>query len=218
MRVPSWFVIGCGLLLLNALAVVGATLTRHAIAEPPVVASDDQPTASQPGISGDDTSGTVVSNPRVVGEANRPVAEVGEVAAFGNVEVSTEQLRRLLPEVPSLEDLPAAANAATSSILGVEDFKRVFAEQSTEAESVRPPHELPTQLEDAESLEQLSQNYFEALQLRLKSVTHLNQASQGLVAEAKVLFHRGEIREAKELLGMAIQLRETAAKLLVTRQ
>ena len=35
MKIPTLFVLGCGLLVLNLILVLGGTLSRHASAEPP---------------------------------------------------------------------------------------------------------------------------------------------------------------------------------------
>lgn len=186
--------------MLNAVIVLGGALTRHAAAEPPYSPANAELALELPSIA-EETDSRAASKDNAVSEQN---------ASFPNKSAGTEPTTSLLPEVPSLEDLPPATHEPGPNILGIEDFKRVFSESSPVVESL-------TNSNPAMS-EQLSQSYFEALQLRLNSVKHFNKASQGLVAEASILFHRGEIREAQELLGMATKLREMAAKLLVTRQ
>ncbi len=70
----------------------------------------------------------------------------------------------------------------------------------------------------ARASDQLSHSFFEAVKLRLNTAEHLNQSAIGLVDEAAILYQQGDIAEAKKLLGLATQLREMTARLLVTHQ
>ncbi len=189
MKIPSWFLLGCGLLLLNALAVLGGVLTRHAVAELPIQESENGKSEANETAQADVT-------PEITAAKDRSITQ----SASG----ATIPPQQVLPEVPSLDELPPAVNTATPSILGVEDFKQIFSEQSTGIDIPVPLTEDPANSISGIS-DQLSQSYFEALQLRLKSATHLNQASQALVAEAKILF-RAAVKLAKPKTCWAQQL------------
>jgi hypothetical protein len=187
MKIPTWFVFGCGLLVLNLILVLGGSLSRHASAEPPddTLTLTDQPATSEPPGQPDANSLPLT--------LNEPI--------------------NALPTVPSLEGVgPSMPN-----IVSLDEIKSAVGE-------MRPPTDLLAPLDaimkDSPSLvsEQLSHSFFESMKLRLKTIKHLNQSTIGLVDEAAILYQRGEIVEAQKLLGLATQLRETTARLLVSHQ
>ncbi|MDX1930507.1 MAG: hypothetical protein SFV81_28545, partial [Pirellulaceae bacterium] len=129
----------------------------------------------------------------------------------------------ILPTVPSLENanLGAAGLNATGlnvpSIVSLDEVKNAVGELSPSTDLLAPLDAM-MKGSSAPVSEQLSHSFFESMKLRLKTVTHLNQAAAGLVDEAAILYQRGDIAEAQKLLGLATQLRETTARLLVTHQ
>ncbi len=231
---PKWFVIGCGVVLLNLAVVLSSVVFRHAIADDltPHNSSDDgkQPQNSAARIVTDTLPpGDLAAHSDVLGASKAaesglaPVAtgaEVdGKVRPDGGTRATEDALQ--LPKVPSIEtvppsvigvpteaDLATGGTANQSGLLTLEDFKRVFAHD-------RELGELPPAVISAP---QLSQGFFDALELRLDAVSSLNEAAKKLIQEAFILYQRGEINESRNLLGKATQLRELAAQLLVTRQ
>ncbi len=227
---PKWFVIGCGVVLLNLAVVLGSVVFRHAVA-------DDLATLKtvDDGKQTQDTAARLLTDTLPPGDlaADRDrvapggAADSGQAAAVGGdrgvspdgTPASEDPLQ--LPKVPSIETVPPSvigvpteADLATGSaanqpgLLTLEDFKRVFAHE-------RDLGELPPAVINAP---QLSQGFFDALELRLDAVSSLNEAAKKLIQEAFILYQRGEINESRNLLGKATQLRELAAQLLVTRQ
>jgi hypothetical protein len=208
MKIPSWFIFGCGLLLLNAFVVLGGALVRHAVAQSPEQTPDERRSSATADFENDDNLATA-----------RAAADLKVTLPLSDSQPdeSTRQSHRSLPEIPSLDELPPANASTGPHIIGIEDFKRVFAEQTQGPELPLPLTDVLNSPAKTGS-DPMSHEYFEALKLRLKSVESLNRAAQSLVAEATILFQRGEVRQAQDLLGTATQLRELAAKLLVTRQ
>jgi hypothetical protein len=188
MRIPSWFVIGCGLLVLNLILVIGGTLSRHASAEPP-----------------DEAQAQSREEPRAELEESRldPAANLPDL--------TSEPVE--LPAVPSLEN----NSSSVPNVVSLDEIKNAVGEMPPAADLLAP---LDAMIKGSflPVSEQLSHSYFESMKLRLKTVEHLNQSTIGLVDEAAILYQRGEIAEAQKLLGIATQLRETTARLLVTHQ
>lgn len=120
-----------------------------------------------------------------------------------------------LSEVPSLDELPISQKAP--SVLRLEDFERVFKQQSPTTDALLAPLD-DTKDEANIDSQFIAQSYFESLRLRLQTANQLTEAASGLIEEAAMQAHRGEIGKSRELLGMATQLREMAAKLLVAKQ
>ena len=197
MKIPAWFVIGCGLLVLNLILVLGGSLTRHALAEPPDEGKkliEPQPVAESPSLPPDAGSLT----PTLLGTPK------------GN-----------LPTVPSLEGGETVTRGAVGppmpSIVSLDEVENAVGELRPLTDLLAP---LDAILKDSSSpvSEQLSHSFFESMKLRLKTVEHLNQSTIGLVDEAAILYQRGDIAEAKKLLGHVTQLREMTARLLVSHQ
>ena len=175
MKIPNWFIVGCGLLVLNVALVLGGIVSRHAFAESP-----------------DDSKSTTVTD---------------------NDTSAAPPATTNMPQFPSLESTAPAA----ASVLKLDDFKEVFSASLSDDELTAPLAELAKEPQIAVP-EQLSHSFFDSMKLRLKTTEHLNQSALGLVEEAAMLFQRGDIKSAQELLRTATTLREMTAKLLVTRQ
>ena len=188
MKIPTWFVLGCGLLVLNLILVLGGTLSRHASAEPP----DDKQTLTDP----------------------LPNSELHSRADAGTQAPTLPSVPTVdLPKVPSLE----SNSLPLPSIVSLEEVKDAVGELRSSADLLAP---LDAVMKDSPSpvSEQLSHSFFESMKLRLETVEHLNRSTIGLVDEAAILYQSGEIAEAQKLLGLATQLREMTARLLVTHQ
>ncbi len=188
MKIPTWFVIGCGLLVLNLVLVLGGSLSRHALAGTPdekLKTSNQQPA----------TDTTNLPEPGLL----PPVLPNGTIG--------------VLPAVPSLE----SASPLQPSIVSLEEVRNAVGELTSQTDMLAP---LDAIMKDSAApiSEQLSHSYFESMKLRLKTINHLNHSAMGLVDEAAILYQRGEIAEAQKLLGVATQLREATARLLVTHQ
>ena len=204
MKVPNWFVVGCGLLALNLILVLGGTVSRHASAKAPLP----------------QTAELTTDNPLKISDQEPPAAVASEVTAEratedgGNVLAPANDLAPLnihkMPSVPSIDGAPTGP-----SVLKIDDFKQVFNSSSGTKDLLAPLDEMLKETPDRIP-EQLSHSFFEGMKLRLQTAEHLNQSSLGLVEEAAILYQRGDVEKAQELLGMATQLREMTAKLLVS--
>jgi len=198
MKIPTWFVIGCGLLVLNLVLVVGGTLSRHASADPPderLKLSDQQQK----------------SDPPTLPDAGLPDAGLPEAGSLPPV--LPKEPFDILPTVPSLE----SSGPISPNIVSLDEVKNAVGELQPSTDLLAA---LDAMMKDSAApvSKQLSQSFFESMKLRLKTVKHLNQSAIGLVDEAAILHQRGEIAEAQKLLGVVTQLRETTARLLVTHQ
>jgi hypothetical protein len=217
MKIPAWFVIGCGLLVLNLVLVLGGSISRHASAEPPdetpqqsdqkTEKPSDLPVAQQP-VSDSPTRTVPLMN-----------VQVQESSAAGSYAPTLPlEPTEILPTFPSLENATLSAPGLNvPSIVSLDEVKNAVGELAPSSDLLAP---LDATMKNSAApvSEQLSHSFFESMKLRLKSVTHLNQAAAGLVDEAAILYQRGDIAEAQKLLGLATQLRETTARLLVTHQ
>ena len=116
-----------------------------------------------------------------------------------------------LPTVPSLENL----SPAMPGLVGIAEIESAVGELPP-ANDLLAPLDAMMKAVPAPVSEQLSHSFFESLKLRLRTSEHLNKSTIGLVDEAAILYQRGEIAEAQKLLGLATQLREMTAQLLVT--
>ena len=191
MKIPSWFVIGCGLLALNLILVLGGTVSRYASAEAP----DDHQKLSEPPSQRD--------APGALDTAELASSEVSPTLAVPPSDA--------LPTVPSLENL----SPAMPGVVGIAEIESALGELPP-ATDVLAPLDAMMKAVPAPVSEQLSHSFFESLKLRLRTSEHLNKSAIGLVDEAAILYQRGEIAEAQKLLGLATQLREMTARLLVT--
>ena len=213
MKIPAWFAIGCGLLVLNLVLVLGGSISRHATAKPP-----------------DETQKSVGQEAAQQAEP-QPLSDTPSTQDIGNLApvLPSETLpsepmpMELLPTVPSLENATLNSPSLNSpslgspSIVSLEEIRNAVGELQTPTDLLAP---LDAMMKNSAApvSEQLSHSFFESMKLRLKTVKHLNQSAAGLVDEAAILYQRGEVAEAQKLLGVATQLRETTARLLVTHQ
>ncbi len=211
MKVPNWFVIGSGLLALNLILVLGGTVSRHASAEAPT----DEPAQ----VLEADGSLKIIDR-----ESSGQLPEQLAIDPVGNKTPDLPRLPTTLdqqsvqPEIDMLPAVPSLDSPATGpSVLRLDDFKKVFGSSPESSALLTPLDEMLRETSDTIP-EQLSHSFFEGMKLRLQTAEHLNQSTLGLVEEAAILYQRGDVRKAQELLGMATQLREMTAKLLVTRQ
>jgi len=208
MKIPTWFVIGCGLLVLNLVLVVGGTLSRHASADPPderLKLSDQQQKSDPPTLP--DAGLPDAGLP----DAGLPEAGLPEAGSLPPV--LPKEPFDILPTVPSLE----SSGPISPNIVSLDEVKNAVGELQPSTDLLAA---LDAIMKDSAApvSKQLSQSFFESMKLRLKTVKHLNQSAIGLVDEAAILHQRGEIAEAQKLLGVVTQLRETTARLLVTHQ
>ncbi len=194
MKIPNWFLVGCGLLVLNILLVLGGVVSRHASA----VSPDDSVNIKQ------DLSTSPPSNE---GSADKT-----DSISDGDVKPSLAA-DESLPKVPSLD-----TQSQAPGLLTLDDFKEFYGKTPSGNDLQGPLDDAMRDELPAVSSEQLSHNFFDSVRLRLKSTEKLNQAALGLVEEAAILFQRGDVKSAKELLRTATLLREMTAKLLVTHQ
>ena len=202
MNAARLFLIGGSLLLLNAAAVLTTGVWRYVAADEPQAAA--QPTTTTPRSTAElqvDSSSAPVAN----GEASlagSPAETASEAAA------STNPLDRIpipesLPSIPSLADHESLKDDPS-----FQEFSRLFSkvEESWETDypsSVRPPAKVQ------------SAAYFEALDKRLYSAEQLCTVARSIAAEAARQALNGRTKQSEDLLQMATQLRDMAAKLLV---
>ena len=223
MKIPAWFVIGCGLLVLNLVLVLGGSISRHATAKPPDESqkSVEQQAAQQ---AEPQPLSDTPSAPNIGNQDIGNFAPVLPSEAKPNETLPSETMpMELLPTVPSLENATLNSPSLNSptlgapSIVSLEEVKNAVGELQTPTDLLAP---LDAMMKNSAApvSEQLSHSFFESMKLRLKTVKHLNQSAAGLVDEAAILYQRGEVAEAQKLLGVATQLRETTARLLVTHQ
>lgn len=220
MKVPNWFVVGSGLLALNLILVLGGVISRHASAEAlthdPSQSSTElrSDAADQEGVNSNDKN--TESDAKSESSARSPVEVPTEITVDRAADVAprlpTQPEIGNLPPVPSLDNQPAGRG-----LLHLDDFKQVFDSMPESSELLAPLDEMLKETPERIP-KQLSQSFFDGMKSRLQTVEHLNQSMMGLVEEASILYQRGEIEKAQQLLGMATQLREMTAKLLVTRQ
>jgi len=212
MKVPNWFVVGSGLLALNLILVLGGTVSRHASAEAPAEKPADEPIES---LADDDlklTDQESVAKSRLElavdrsGEKGLELPVLPEAFKQEPVQPAIDKL----PAVPSLDSQPTGPG-----VLRLDDFKQVFNSLPESPDLLTPLDEMLKETPDRIP-EQLSHSFFEGMKLRLQTAEHLTQSTLGLVEEAAIRYQGGDVQRAQELLGMATQLREMTAKLLVS--
>lgn len=196
MNASRLFVIGGSLLLLNAAAVLTTGLWRYVAADEPQAAvqsstaqSTVAPLDDSAGAPVDDSAGTAVERP------SDPAASINPLDRI--------PVPDSLPSIPSLADHESLKNDP-----GFQEFSRLFSkvEESWETDypaSIRPKSKVQ------------SAAYFEALDKRLHSAEQLCAVARCIAAEAALQALNGHPKQSEELLQMATQLRDVAAKLLV---
>ncbi len=109
-----------------------------------------------------------------------------------------------LPEIPSLADPESLKNDPS-----FQEFRRLFAKEE-ESWSAEPP------LLESVSADPQNQAYFEALQQRLETVEQLCSAARNIAQEAALHARHSRQEKSQELVRLTTQLRDIAAKLLVS--
>lgn len=206
MNSPRWFSIAVGLLLLNAVAVVTTGWWRHA-------AADEQPR--------DPARDTAHISPALNDSASEHAAGSGSQGSGATVspEPTTAKLKKVdpkspldaipipesLPEIPSLADLESLQNDP-----GFQEFRRLFAKEEASWDTAPPP----LGRRGASTTSRTA--YYAALEQRLETVEKLCSAARSIAREAAIQSQRGSTDQSQELIHMTTQLRDIAAKLLVS--
>lgn len=204
MNAPRLFMIGGSLLLLNAAAVLTTGLWRHVLADEPQAAAQSATDAAESTDLQNPASEPASGPPR--GTLRKPIGE--PVDAANQAPVGDHPLDHIpvpdsLPTIPSLADPDSLKDDP-----GFQEFSRLFSkvEESWEIDypaSVKPRTEVQ------------SAAYFESLDKRLQSAEQLCVVARSIAAEAAEQALSGHTKQSEELLQMATQLRDMAAKLLV---
>lgn len=184
------------LLALNAGAVITTGLWRHAGADEPAAKKTQAEAAQSPqAIVALPDSGVSVAGATVGGTAEQSVSDSP---------VNAIPIPESMPEIPSLPDAEALQNDP-----GFQEFRRLFAAEE-ESWSAAPP------FLNKRSLQARSSAYFTTLDQRLKTVEKLCSAARSIASDAAIQAQRGSTDQSDELLRMATQLRDIAAKLLIS--
>lgn len=206
MNVPRLFVIGGSLLLLNAAVVLTTGMWRY-------VAADEL----QPAVHTSTATAQSATEP-IQDSAGAPPASAASsstdaaVQATGQAPVSPAASSNPLDRIPIPDSLPSIPSLGDHESLkddpSFQEFSRLFSkvEESWEKDypaSVRP------------SAKVQSAAYFETLDQRLHSTEQLCTVARSIAAEAARQARSGRTKQSEELLQMATQLRDMAAKLLV---
>ncbi len=109
-----------------------------------------------------------------------------------------------MPEIPSLADPESLKDDP-----GFQEFRRLFAKEEESWDSE------PPRLRKEQSGPQ-SAAYFEALDKRLETAGKICSAARNIASEAARQARAGSREQSEELIRMATQLRDIAAKLLVS--
>ncbi len=206
MTAPRLFLIGGSLLLLNAAAVLTTGVWRHVVAaEPPTTVKSTTATDLSTVEPADGSAGAATGDS--VRDASGDSAE-RKVDGPSEAPASSNPLDRIpipdsLPSVPSLAD-----HESLKDDPGFQEFSRLFSkvEESWELDypaSVKPQSKVQ------------SAAYYESLDKRLHSAEQLCAVARCIAAEAGRQALSGRSKQSEELLQMATQLRDMAAKLLV---
>ncbi len=196
MNAPRLFLIGGGLLLINAAAVLTTGIWQHVGADEPQVEVDGSKHPSQ----------SLASSAPTTNLATHPVADqkpeptsVPSASPLDRIPVP-----EALPEIPSLADPEAVKNDP-----GFQEFSRMFSKVEESWEADYPTSASPQPLTQSGA-------YFEALDGRLETVEQLCSAARHIAGEAGRFARSGRVKESQSLVQMATQLRDMAAQLLVS--
>jgi hypothetical protein len=198
MHTPRWFLMASGILLLNLLAVITTSYLRHAQAtEPPTATPGAAATPSQATAPGKADSQT-----RTAGNDATQVQPLASTTApnpLDNIPIPDQ-----MPEIPSLADPDILKHDP-----GFQEFRRLFALEEESWDSAPP-------LLGAEHSAAASAQYFESLDQRLETVEKLCSAARSIAHQAAQQARNGGTEQSQELIRMTTQLRDMAAKLLVS--
>ncbi len=110
MKIPMWFIIGCGLLVLNIVLVLGGSLSRHARAEPPTIQQpNDQESAPDSNSQNAGSLPPVFPNDPIISLPSVPSLE-NSVPVSPNI-VSLEEVKNAVGELRSQSDILAPLDA-----------------------------------------------------------------------------------------------------------
>ncbi len=140
----------------------------------------------------------------VAGTAAQPPASVSTSTAPPTNPVNNIPVPDGLPVIPSL-----ASPAELQDDPGFQEFSRLFSKVEESWEGTIPA--AASSRVKAESAE-----YFIALDQRLLTAQQLCESARAIAADAARMASQGRQSESESLLKMAIQLRDMAAKLLVS--
>lgn len=186
MSSPRWFPFAAALLVLNAGAIITTGVWRHAGAKEPPPHSTPAAADPDPGVS---VAGATAGK-------DLPSAKVNPLDAI--------PVPDAMPEIPSLPDAEALQNDP-----GFQEFRRLFAAEEESWSSEPPPlGKRPAQVRSAA--------YFASLDQRLETVEKICSATRSIAQEAASQAQSGSTEKSDELVRMATQLRDIAAKLLVS--
>lgn len=228
MTTPRWFLFASGLLLLNTLLVMAAGYRHHAAADEPNRAPTMTASPTSSGASADLDPPSLA--PSATSTEGAPSSTKDPQAQLDALPVPAQ-----LPDPPELVDLEALKNDP-----GFQEFRRLF-EQAEESWGSEPPLLAPRSEDDESQAEatprdgsrrdqlrkgqlrkgQLrvgnsSASYFQALDQRMETVEALCAVARSLALQAAEQEEKGSLRQSQELLRMTTQLRDMAAKLLVS--
>ncbi len=204
---PRWFWVATSLLILNICGVFAAGVWRHATA-------DDLPAETASKNTAENTAEKAVEK-----TVEKTLPQSVRAATFSDIDspAVTKSLDQLavpadLPEVPSLADAEALNRDPI-----FQEFRKFFSGES-ETLNTAPPlgrSSLPT---SSNGISQGNENaaYLTALEQRFENAEQLCSAARGITREAARLALSGKSEPSRELVKMATQLRDVAAKLLVS--
>lgn len=211
MNSPKWFLVATGLLILNAGAVVTTGYWRHAGTDDPNRGESQQ--IDEP-ISGESQEISNITGDSIIQPAGKQAAQQAGTEADKNMDdpkaapsaspLDAIPIPDALPVIPSLADPESLKNDP-----GFQEFRRLFAKEE-ESWSEEPP------LLRSHSSDTHNQAYFETLHQRLETVEQLCSAARNITREAALHARSSQQEKSQEFVRMTTQLREIAAKLLVS--
>lgn len=192
MNSPKWFLFALGLLTINAGAVVLTGYWRHAGA--------DEPSRSE-----------TLENSSTLGDATvQPVATEAEKNPDQQKNAKPDSPLDAIPIPDSLPEIPSLADPESlKDDPSFQEFRRLFAKEE-ESWGAEPP------LLESLSTAPQNQAYFEALHQRLETVEQLCSATRNIAQEAALHARNNRQDKSQELVRLTTQLRDIAAKLLVS--
>jgi hypothetical protein len=209
MAVPRWFLITGGLILINLILVLASVTWRFARADE----KRDLRTGALTAVA---RTAEEPGGERVPSSAKAPSSGEDEEAAWTNAANGqpTEPAgpNNPLDSLSAPTDLPEVPSLADPEMLENDPVFRELRQLFSEREDAYPPNPFPRTAPPADQ----TKAYIEALDGRLRTVERLCVSARGIAADAAALSAQGKPQAGDELMEMAIQLRDMAAKLLVS--
>ena len=199
MNSPRWFPLAAALLVLNAGAIITTGVWRHAGAEEPPPLTKP---AAVPSDYGQAEPPAIAANRDGVPVAGGELPGRGNAVGTGNP-LDSIPIPESMPEIPSLPDAEALQNDP-----GFQEFRRLFAAEEESWSNDPPPLA-------KRALHARSSAYFATLDQRLETVEKICSAARSIASEAASQAQNGSHEKSDELVRLATQLRDIAAKLLV---